>query len=61
MRAPTQKRSQESLQCKFRLRRKHRRAAEAYNLLLAENDEERLALDEWESSNLAATPKGARN
>ena len=37
--------------------RKLRDAAEAYRLLLAENEDERREIEEWESSHLAAAPK----
>lgn len=39
------------------LRRKLRSAAEAYCQLLTEDDEERRAMEEWESSHLASAPK----
>jgi hypothetical protein len=41
-------------------RRKLRTAAEAYRQLLAENEEERRDLEQWEASHLAAAPARAR-
>lgn len=49
----------ETLQADIR-RRKLRTAAETYQRLLSENNEERAALEEWEMAPLARAPKRAR-